>query len=207
MPAGQLQAQYDHGRQHRVKNRRMGSVIKVVYCCTRREDVSPEKFHDYWLNEHGPKVKARQQALRMVKYVQSHTTAPDLNDALQASRGLEPSYDGITEVWFGTLVAMEQHPRYGVHRPYMVVNRLSDLVGPRRGVVELPLRMDWSQQRRYDLDRDGERRLCSTRRSSTKLCIPRTCRACSTGSSWWTYGHRCGCPVVSETCGRTVFRS
>lgn len=54
---------------------------------------------------------------------------------------------------------MEQRPRYGVHRPYMVVNRLSDLVGPRHGVLELPLRMDWSQQRRYDLDRDGDRRL------------------------------------------------
>jgi hypothetical protein len=41
----------------------------------------------------------------------------------------------------------------------MVVNRLSDLVGPRYGVVDLPLGMDWSQQRRYDLDRDDERRL------------------------------------------------
>jgi hypothetical protein len=54
---------------------------------------------------------------------------------------------------------MDQRPRYCAHRPYMVVNRLSDLVGPRHGVVALPLRMDWSQQRRYDLDRDGDRRL------------------------------------------------
>jgi hypothetical protein len=36
---------------------------------------------------------------------------------------------------------------------------LSDLVGPRDRVIELPLRMDWSQRRRYDLSRDGERRL------------------------------------------------
>jgi uncharacterized protein (TIGR02118 family) len=75
-------------------------MLKIVYCCARREDVSPEKFHDYWLHQHGPTVKARQKALGMVKYIQSHTVEPELNDELRASRGLEPPYDGITEVWW-----------------------------------------------------------------------------------------------------------
>jgi hypothetical protein len=55
---------------------------------------------------------------------------------------------------------MEKHLSYGSTRPYAVVDSLAELAGgPRRGVVELPLRMDWSQQRRYTLNRDGDRRL------------------------------------------------
>ncbi|MQY22629.1 hypothetical protein [Nocardia macrotermitis] len=54
---------------------------------------------------------------------------------------------------------MEQHPSYGSTRPYAVVDGLAELAGPQHGVIELPLRMDWSQQRSYDLDRDGDRRL------------------------------------------------
>lgn len=54
---------------------------------------------------------------------------------------------------------MEQHLSYSSTRPYAVVDSLSELTGPQHGVVELPLRMDWSQQRRYNLDRDGDQRL------------------------------------------------
>jgi len=58
-----------------------------------------------------------------------------------------------------TFNGMEQrgHDR---RRPYAVVKDLTDLTGPRHGVVELPLRLDWStQHRRYDLDHDDDRRL------------------------------------------------
>jgi hypothetical protein len=75
-------------------------VIKLVYCITRREDVSPEEFHRYWLEEHGPKVRSVANAIGAVRYVQSHTVMPERNQALRASRGLEPPYDGITEVWY-----------------------------------------------------------------------------------------------------------
>ncbi len=75
-------------------------MIKLVYCVTRREDVSPEEFYRYWLNEHGPKVRSVARALNAVRYVQSHTILPERNKALQESRGLEPPYDGITEVWY-----------------------------------------------------------------------------------------------------------
>jgi len=47
-------------------------MIKMVYCVKRREDVTPEKFRNYWLNEHGPRVKRNAAAVRMKKYVQSH---------------------------------------------------------------------------------------------------------------------------------------
>ena len=75
-------------------------MIKLVYCVTRREDVSPEEFYRYWLEEHGPKVRSVAKALNAVKYIQSHTVLPERNQALRESRGLEPPYDGITEVWY-----------------------------------------------------------------------------------------------------------
>jgi hypothetical protein len=75
-------------------------VIKLVYCLTRKEDISAEAFASYWLQQHAPKVAERQKVLRATKYVQSHTAEPALNDVLRQSRGLEAPYDGITEIWW-----------------------------------------------------------------------------------------------------------
>ncbi len=82
-------------------------MIKLVYCVRRREDVAPRDFYEYWLNQHGPKVRSVQAAIGAVRYVQSHTTAPAMNDMLVASRGLAPAYDGITEVWWNGLADLE----------------------------------------------------------------------------------------------------
>jgi hypothetical protein len=75
-------------------------MIKLVYCLTRREDVSPEEFYRYWLEEHGPKVRSVAKAIGAARYVQSHTVLPEQNEAIRKTRGLEPPYDGITEVWY-----------------------------------------------------------------------------------------------------------
>ncbi|MCW6007900.1 hypothetical protein K1W54_25655 [Micromonospora sp. CPCC 205371] len=48
--------------------------------------------------------------------------------------------------------------RYEDGRPYTVPETLEELTGPTRGVVELPLRLDWSEQGRYDLS--DIRQLC-----------------------------------------------
>jgi hypothetical protein len=52
------------------------------------------------------------------------------------------------------------HPgaRYADIRPYMVPESLSELDGPTSGLVDLPTGLDWSQQRRYDLSIDKDRR-------------------------------------------------
>ena len=42
----------------------------------------------------------------MKRYVQSHTVPGPVSDALRASRGAGPAFDGITEVWFDSLEAM-----------------------------------------------------------------------------------------------------
>jgi hypothetical protein len=45
---------------------------------------------------------------------------------------------------------------YADVRPYTVPASLGELTGPTRGVVELPHRLDWSEQRRYDLTDPAE---------------------------------------------------
>ncbi|SIK10256.1 Uncharacterised protein [Mycobacteroides abscessus subsp. abscessus] len=47
---------------------------------------------------------------------------------------------------------------YAQRRPYVLVDDLLALHGPKDSVVELPLRLDWSPKRRYDLADDGDRR-------------------------------------------------
>lgn len=75
-------------------------MIKMVYCVRKRKGMSAEDFHSYWRNKHSENVKSVQQDIRALRYVQSHTCAPEINAALVASRGLAPAYDGITEVWW-----------------------------------------------------------------------------------------------------------
>jgi uncharacterized protein (TIGR02118 family) len=76
-------------------------MVKLVFCCRRRPGTSREEFQRYWLTRHGPLVRSLRQALpQMRRYVQSHTLDTPANDAIRASRGSGPEYDGITEVWF-----------------------------------------------------------------------------------------------------------
>jgi uncharacterized protein (TIGR02118 family) len=82
-------------------------MVKLVYCIRRREDVSPEEFHRYWLEEHGPLMHSIAGAINAVRYVQSHTVQPELNDILRESRGLEEPYDGVTEVWWESLADLQ----------------------------------------------------------------------------------------------------
>lgn len=46
---------------------------------------------------------------------------------------------------------MDKRVLYSEQRPYVVADSLELLLGPTDGVVELPLRLDWSEQRSYDL--------------------------------------------------------
>ena len=78
-------------------------MIKMVYCITKRKDVKSEDFYRYWLEEHGPLVKSVAKDLNAVRYVQSHTILPSINQLLMESRDkLQEPYDGITEVWWNS---------------------------------------------------------------------------------------------------------
>ena len=75
-------------------------MIKLVMCLRRRPDLTREQFLDYWLNKHGPFFQANAAIMRAKKYVQGHTLDTPINDGMRTSRGLEPEYDGVAEVWF-----------------------------------------------------------------------------------------------------------
>ena len=82
-------------------------MIKLVFCCRRKPEMTREEFQKRWLEVHGPLVRRLRADLPMMKrYVQSHTLSDEINEGVRASRGAGPAYDGITEVWFDDLASM-----------------------------------------------------------------------------------------------------
>ena len=82
-------------------------MVKLVFCCRRRPELSREEFQRIWLDQHGPLVRSLRAAIpAMRRYVQSHTLDTPANAAIRASRGSAEAYDGITEVWFDDLAAL-----------------------------------------------------------------------------------------------------
>jgi len=75
-------------------------MIKFVMCLTRHPDMSREQFRDYWSKQHGPFFMRNAEVMGAKKYVQSITLDSPLNDGLRESRGMQPAYDGVAEVWF-----------------------------------------------------------------------------------------------------------
>ncbi len=74
-------------------------VNKVTYLLSRSDGMSVEDCHATWLADHGPLVSSFARSNRMARYIQSHTTAPEINQMIGTSRGLAAPLDGITEVW------------------------------------------------------------------------------------------------------------
>lgn len=75
-------------------------MIKFVMCLTRHPSMTRQEFQDYWQHQHGPFFMQNAPTMRAKKYVQSLTIDTPLNDHLRQSRGMQPEYDGIAEVWF-----------------------------------------------------------------------------------------------------------
>jgi len=75
-------------------------MIKFVMCITRHPGMSREEFKVYWMNKHGPFFMENARTMKAKKYVQSHTLDTPLNEGLRGSRGMQPEYDGVAEVWF-----------------------------------------------------------------------------------------------------------
>ncbi len=74
--------------------RSLAEMIKLVYCITRRRDLSLEEFSRYWHDVHGP-IGRQIPGLR--RLVQSHP--------LVAS-GQRMDFDGLAELWFDDLDAL-----------------------------------------------------------------------------------------------------
>lgn len=75
-------------------------MIKLVMCLHRRSDLTREQFLDYWQNKHAPFFMKNAATMRAGRYVQSQTLDSALNEGFRESRGMQPEFDGIAEVWF-----------------------------------------------------------------------------------------------------------
>jgi uncharacterized protein (TIGR02118 family) len=72
-------------------------MVKLIYCISKKPELSVEEFQRYWRDTHGP-IAGRIPGLR--RYVQCHVV-PELY-----ARETKPAYDGAAELWFDDLDAM-----------------------------------------------------------------------------------------------------
>jgi len=72
-------------------------VVKLIYCISKKPDMSVEEFQKYWRETHGP-IAARIPGVR--RYVQCHVV-PELYGASQT-----PGFDGAAELWWDDLDSM-----------------------------------------------------------------------------------------------------
>ncbi len=71
-------------------------MVKLIYCISKKPELSVEDFQRYWRETHGP-IAGAIPGLR--RYVQCHVV-PELYGR-QA-----PAYDGAAELWFDDLEAL-----------------------------------------------------------------------------------------------------
>ena len=82
-------------------------MIKLTFCLHRLPHLTREAFQTYWLESHGPLVRRNQAALNIRRYVQCHALTTDLNEAIRAGRGAPEMYDGVAELWWDDLGALQ----------------------------------------------------------------------------------------------------
>jgi|SRR6266496_3961153 len=76
-------------------------MIKLVYCITRRADLSPDEFLEYWREVHGP-IGAKIPGVK--RLVQSR--AIDVPGDPRIG-----NFDGMAELWFESIDALLQARR------------------------------------------------------------------------------------------------
>ena len=77
-----------------------------MFCLHRRPEVDAAAFHRYWREVHGPLAASYAPVLGIRKYVQLHTMAGPVTDAIAADRGAPEYFDGVAELWFDGLEAL-----------------------------------------------------------------------------------------------------
>jgi len=75
-------------------------MIKLTFCLHRLPALTREAFQQYWFETHAPLVARHAEVLRIRRYVQLHSLTSPFNDAVRATRGAPPMYDGVAELWW-----------------------------------------------------------------------------------------------------------
>jgi uncharacterized protein (TIGR02118 family) len=80
-------------------------MLKLVYCISRRPDLSREEFRRYWRDVHGG-IGARIPGLRRLVHSYAVHVPGDAH---------QPDFDGMAELWFddaASLLAARQSPEW-----------------------------------------------------------------------------------------------
>jgi len=78
-------------------------MIKLTFCLKRLPSLNREEFQSYWFEKHAPLVSKHREVLRIRRYVQFHSSAPQFNDGIRATRNAPEMYDGVAELWWDSL--------------------------------------------------------------------------------------------------------
>ena len=82
-------------------------MVKMIFAIRRLPHLSPEVFHRYWRENHGRLARKNLPALRVKRYVQTHTIDTPFNEVLRESRGGGEPYDGVVELWWDSIEDLE----------------------------------------------------------------------------------------------------
>jgi uncharacterized protein (TIGR02118 family) len=72
-------------------------VVKLISMFKRKAELSPEEFHRYWREVHGPLVASTKSGRHALRYEQNHRPLEDY------ARGATMDFDGVTEQWFSSI--------------------------------------------------------------------------------------------------------
>ena len=76
-------------------------MVKLTFCLIRLPHLSREDFQAYWFDHHGPLVASVKDALRIRRYVQTHSLPADVSASLRPE-----DYDGVAQLWWDSFETM-----------------------------------------------------------------------------------------------------
>ncbi len=89
-------------------------MIKLTFALVRRADFTREAFQTYWFETHAPLVASVREVLRICRYVQLHSAAPEISADIRRSRNGPEQFDGVAQLWwdsFDDLTANADNPK------------------------------------------------------------------------------------------------
>lgn len=89
-------------------------MVRLVYCVTRREDLSPENFRRYWQDDRYDILLAKFAKLyQAARFGRNLTLNIQMNAQIMEKQGTGTPFDGIVEIWWNSakeLAAVNESP-------------------------------------------------------------------------------------------------
>jgi uncharacterized protein (TIGR02118 family) len=78
-------------------------MVKLTFALVRRPEYTREAFLTYWFERHAPLVASVKEALRIRRYVQTHSLPDEISADIRRSRGGPEGFDGVAQLWWDSL--------------------------------------------------------------------------------------------------------